>query len=102
MKKVLIIEDHEDVRENTADIIALAGYKAISAKNGKIGVQMAKKQLPDLILCDIMMPELDGFEVLKILSENSETSYIPFIFLTAKSEKSEVRKVMSTDRKSVV
>ena len=87
MKKILIIEDNEDVRENTADILELAGYKVTTAENGKIGVQIVTHQLPDVIICDIMMPELDGYEVLETLSKNRKTSQIPFIFLTAKSEK---------------
>lgn len=95
MKKVLVIEDNEDVCENTVEILTFADYKAITAKNGKIGIEIAEQQLPDVILCDIMMPELDGFEVLKILSENSKTSHIPFIFLTAKSEKADIRKGMN-------
>ena len=95
MKKVLIIEDNEDVRENTADILELAGYKTTTAENGKIGVKKATQLLPDFILCDIMMPELDGYEVLETLSKNSKTSQIPFIFLTAKTEKFDMRKGMN-------
>lgn len=95
MKKILIIEDNEDVRENTADLLELAGYKVTTAENGKIGVEMATKQFPDVIICDIMMPELDGYEVLETLSKTSKTSQIPFIFLTAKSEKNDMRKGMN-------
>jgi CheY-like chemotaxis protein/CRP-like cAMP-binding protein len=95
MKEILIIEDNEDVRENTADLLELADYKVITAENGKIGVEMATQQLPDVIICDIMMPELDGYEVLETLSKNSKTSQIPFIFLTAKSEKIDMRKGMN-------
>ena len=95
MKKVLIIEDNEDVRENTADILELAGYNVTTAENGKIGVEVAKKLLPDVIICDIMMPELDGYEVLQALDKNSKTSSIPFIFLTAKTEKIDMRKGMN-------
>lgn len=95
MKKVLIIEDNEDVRENTADILELAGYNVTMAENGKIGVEVAKKILPDVIVCDIMMPELDGYEVLQALDKNSKTSSIPFIFLTAKTEKIDMRKGMN-------
>lgn len=95
MKKVLVIEDNADVRENTADILTFAGYKSITAENGRIGIEMAKKQLPEVILCDIMMPEIDGFEVLKVLSKKSKTAHIPFIFLTSKSEKSDIRKGMN-------
>lgn len=95
MKKILIIEDNKDVRENTLDILELAGYTVFAAVNGKLGVDSATKLLPDVILCDIMMPELNGFEVLSCLNENSKTSSIPFIFLTAKTEKSDMRKGMN-------
>lgn len=95
MKKVLLIEDNKDVRENTAEILELADYDVTTAENGKRGVELAKTISPDLIICDIMMPELDGFGVLRILSKNPETSAIPFIFLTAKTEKSDMRKGMN-------
>jgi len=95
MKKILIIEDNSDVRENLAEILALSGYEAILAENGKIGAAKAQAELPDLILCDIMMPELDGYGVLHILSRQSTTADIPFIFLTAKAEKDDFRRGMS-------
>ena len=95
MKKVLIIEDNRDIREVTAEILKLSGYNVSTAENGKTGVEMAIKVIPDLILCDIMMPELDGYGVLKALSENNHTASIPFIFFTAKSEKFDMRKGMS-------
>ena len=82
MKKILIIEDNTDVRENLQEILGLSGYKAVVAENGKVGVEKAQSFLPDLILCDIMMPELDGYGVLHILSRNAKTADIPFIFLT--------------------
>jgi CRP-like cAMP-binding protein/DNA-binding NarL/FixJ family response regulator len=91
MKKILIIEDNEDIRENLAEILELAGYEAHTAENGKIGVEKAEKELPDLILCDVMMPVLDGFGTLSILSKKPQTADIPFIFLTAKSEKADFR-----------
>ena len=94
MKKVLLIEDNKDVRENTAEILTLAQYKVVTAKNGKEGVELALKEKPDLIICDIMMPVLDGHGVLHMLSKNEETSSIPFIFLTAKAERSDFRKGM--------
>jgi CRP-like cAMP-binding protein/CheY-like chemotaxis protein len=94
-KKILIIEDNADVRENLAEILELSNYEPITAENGKIGVEKAIREQPDLILCDIMMPELDGFGVLHILSKNQKTSDIPFIFLTAKSEKEDFRRGMS-------
>lgn len=96
MKKViLLIEDNQDVRENTAEILALAGYDVETAINGKEGVAKALQRKPDLIVCDIMMPELDGYGVLFMLSKNPATSGIPFIFLTAKAEKTDFRKGMS-------
>src|SRR5690606_12250664 len=95
MKKILLIEDNQDIRENTAEILLLANYEVIEAENGKVGVEKAKKERPDLIICDIMMPELDGYGVLHMLSKNPETSAIPFIFLTAKSEKEDFRKGMN-------
>jgi CRP-like cAMP-binding protein/CheY-like chemotaxis protein len=95
MKKILLIEDNLDVRENTEEILLLANYKVVTAANGKIGVELAQREKPDLIICDIMMPELDGYGVLHILSKNDETARIPFIFLTAKTEKSDIRKGMN-------
>ncbi|MEI6409122.1 MAG: response regulator [Bacteroidota bacterium] len=95
MKKILIIEDNADVRENLAEILELSNYQAITAENGKIGVDKALHDHPDLILCDVMMPELDGFGVLHILGRNPKTSDIPFVFLTAKSEKDDFRRGMS-------
>lgn len=94
MKKILIIEDNPEVRENTSEILSLANYSVISAENGKAGVDLAQREKPDLIICDIMMPELDGYGVLHILSKNEQTSGIPFIFLTAKAEKNDIRKGM--------
>jgi len=94
MKKILLIEDNIDVRENTAEILSLANYKVITAKNGKEGVELAIKEKPDLIICDIMMPVLDGHGALHLLSKNEETASIPFIFLTAKAERSDFRKGM--------
>lgn len=95
MNKILLIEDNLEVRENTAEILELADYEVFIAENGKIGVQKAKELLPDLIICDIMMPELDGYGVLQILSRNPKTNAIPFVFLTAKAEKSDFRKGMN-------
>jgi CRP-like cAMP-binding protein/FixJ family two-component response regulator len=94
MKKILLIEDNKDVRENTAEILQLAQYNVITAKNGKEGVELAQKEKPDLIICDIMMPVLDGHGALHLLSKNEETSSIPFIFLTAKAERGDFRKGM--------
>jgi CRP-like cAMP-binding protein/CheY-like chemotaxis protein len=95
MKKILLIEDNLDIRENTAEILELANYDVITAENGKRGVEAAKKELPDLILCDIMMPEMDGYGVIHILSKTPKTAHIPFIFLTAKADKVDIRKGMA-------
>lgn len=95
MKKILLIEDNQEIRENIAEILALANYEIVEAEHGKVGVEMAKSQKPDLIICDIMMPQLDGYGVLHLLSKNPDTSGIPFIFLTAKSEKDDFRKGMN-------
>ena len=94
MKTILIIEDNLDVRENTAEILELANYKVLQAENGKQGVELAQQVKPDLIICDIMMPVLDGYGVIHLLSKSSETASIPFIFLTAKSERMDFRKGM--------
>ena len=93
--KILLIEDNVDVRENTTEILELAGYNVLTAQNGKVGVDLAIKEKPDLIICDIMMPELDGYGVLHILNKNPETAGVPFIFLTAKTEKTDIRKGMN-------
>ena len=94
MKKILLIEDNKDIRENTAEILVLAQYQVITAKNGKEGVELAQKEKPDLVICDIMMPVLDGYGVLHLLSKNEDTAGIPFIFLTAKADRSDLRKGM--------
>lgn len=93
-KKVLIIEDNDDIRENVVEILELAGYTVSSASNGKEGVDIALNDVPDIILCDIMMPEMDGYGVLYLLSKRPETVAVPFIFLTAKAEHFDRRKGM--------
>lgn len=95
MKKILLIEDNKDVRENTADILKLHDYEVLTAENGQVGITMAKQHLPDLILCDIMMPIKDGYMVLEELSNATDTLHIPFIFLTAKSDRTDFRKGMN-------
>lgn len=93
--KILIVEDNHDVRENLSEILSLSGYNTITAVNGKQGVERALAEIPDLILCDIMMPELDGYGVLRILSKNPLTEHIPFIFLSAKTGLLDIRKGMT-------
>lgn len=95
MKKILLIEDNSEMRENISEILELANYQVESAENGKLGIEKARAFLPDLILCDVMMPELDGFGVLHALSKDSVTGSIPFVFLTAKADKLDFRKGMN-------
>jgi CheY-like chemotaxis protein/CRP-like cAMP-binding protein len=93
-RKILVIDDNTDIRENTSEILELAGYKTLTAENGKRGVEIAMREIPSVIVCDIMMPELDGYGVLHMLRKNPETQNIPFIFLTAKTERGDFRKGM--------
>ena len=92
--RILVIDDNNNIRENTAEILSLAGFDVTTAENGKQGVETAAKELPELIVCDIMMPELDGYGVLHLLKRNPQTAHIPFIFLTAKTERTDLRKGM--------
>lgn len=93
-KTILVIDDNRDIRENTAEILDLAGYKTFTAANGRQGVELALKEKPSVIVCDIMMPDLDGYGVLHLLRRNPETQNVPFIFLTAKTERGDFRKGM--------
>lgn len=95
MDLILLIEDDSDQRENLSEILSLNGYGVITAANGKTGVETALREKPDLILCDVMMPDLDGFGVLQILGNNHKTADIPFIYLSAKSENEDFRRGMS-------
>ena len=94
MAHILLIEDNENMRENTSEILTLAGHQVESASNGKEGVIKVQLNKPDLIICDIMMPELDGYGVLHMLNRDPNTNQIPFIFLTAEADRSDVRKGM--------
>lgn len=94
MKRILLIEDNAEILENTSEILELAGYKVFTAENGKSGVEAALQHHPDLIICDVMMPVLDGYGVFHLIRKNPELVNIPFIFLTAKSERSDFRKGM--------
>jgi DNA-binding response OmpR family regulator len=94
MKKILIIEDNYDILENIAETLELANYKVLKAEDGLTGVNLAMKEKPDLIVCDIRMPALDGYGVLYLLSKNEEVAGTPFIFMTAKSDKEDIRKGM--------
>lgn len=94
MKTVLVIEDNLDIRENTAEMLELEGFDVITAEDGQEGLELAIKHCPAVILCDIMMPKLNGYEVLKQLKENEKTLNIPFIYASASVEKKEVKHAM--------
>jgi len=95
MKKILVIEDEPQMRRNVCTILAMEGFQAISATNGTEGVAAARAERPDLILCDVMMPELDGYGVLEEMRRDTATAGIPFIFLTARGEKADIRTGMN-------
>jgi len=94
MKTVLVIEDNPDIRENTAEMLELENFNVVTAEDGLQGLELALAHLPDVILCDIMMPKLNGYEVLKQLKENEATVNIPFIFASASVEKKEIKHAM--------
>jgi CRP-like cAMP-binding protein/CheY-like chemotaxis protein len=94
MKTILLIEDDAFIRENTAELLTLAGYAVRAAENGKLGVALALAEKPDLVVCDIMMPVLDGYGVLQIFNQNAQLAGVPFIFLTAKTERTDQRRGM--------
>jgi len=92
MTKILIIEDNRTILENTAEYLALVGYKTITATNGKNGLEKIYQFVPDLILCDLLMPEMDGLEVLRTLESHPDYRTIPFLFFSAKTEKKDIKK----------
>lgn len=92
MKRILLVEDNDAIRENTSELLELAHYTVLSACNGQEGLDIALKEKPDLIICDIMMPEIDGYHLLEILREKSYFEHTPFLFFTASAEKSEIKK----------
>ena len=94
MKKILVIEDEEFVRENILELLDAEGFDVFGAQNGLIGVDLAKAKMPDLILCDVMMPGLDGYGVLTTIRQDPAMAAIPFIFLTAKAAKADFRQGM--------
>ncbi len=94
MTKILLVEDNDDIRENTAEILEMANYKVATASNGKAGYETALTEQPDLIICDIMMPVLDGYGLLHLINKNETLKSTPFIFLTAKTERGDFRKGM--------
>jgi DNA-binding NarL/FixJ family response regulator len=95
MKTILVIEDEPEMRRNITTLLRFKGYKPVAAENGRIGVDAARRERPDLILCDVMMPELDGYGVLRALQADPDLSFTPFIFLTAKGEKEDLRSGMN-------
>ncbi|TAE30735.1 MAG: hybrid sensor histidine kinase/response regulator [Candidatus Kapaibacterium sp.] len=97
MKKILVIEDEKNIRNRIVDTLELSNeaYQVFTAENGRIGVDVAQEELPDLIISDVMMPEMDGYEVLKALRSNDETASIPFIFLSAKADMAHIREGMN-------
>jgi two-component system, OmpR family, alkaline phosphatase synthesis response regulator PhoP len=95
MPKILVIEDEKPVRTNIVDLLSVEGFDAIGAENGQAGLQVLRDQTIDLVICDVLMPKMDGFEVLKALSQNPSTEMIPLIFLTAKTERSDIRQGMN-------
>src|SRR5687767_7059911 len=95
LKKILIIEDEPHTRASLNTILEMEGYKPLTAANGRLGIELARTELPDLILCDVSMPEMDGFGVLEALRGESATTAIPFIFLTAKSDRADMRAGMN-------
>ena len=95
MKKILVIEDEPEMRRNITNLLRYHEYQPIAAENGRVGVEAARRETPDLILCDVMMPELDGYGVLQALQADASLARIPFIFLTAKGEKNDLRSGMN-------
>lgn len=95
MKKILIIEDEPEMRRNIAALLRFKEYEPVVAENGRVGVELARRESPDLILCDVMMPEMDGYDVLRALQADTRLALIPFIFLTAKGEKEDLRSGMN-------
>jgi DNA-binding NarL/FixJ family response regulator len=95
MKKILVIEDEPEMLRNLTTILRLERFTPLPAENGRRGIELAKKEKPDLILCDVMMPELDGYGVIAALRTEPETVTIPFIFLTSRGEKPDIRAGMN-------
>ncbi len=102
MKTVLLIEDNTDIRENVCEMLGLGGYKAIFAVNGKAGLALAKEEIPDIILCDIIMPEMNGYDVFNGLKGDAATSEIPFVFITASVGKKEIEMALAMGAKGYI
>lgn len=99
---ILVIEDEVFIRENLIELLEIEGFQAIGAENGSVGVQLAQENQPDLILCDVMMPELDGYGVLEVLRQDSATASIPFIFLTAGADRSNLQRIRELGMKYIL
>jgi DNA-binding NarL/FixJ family response regulator len=95
MRRILVIEDEPEMRRNIVKLLRYHEYEPIEAENGRKGVELARRERPDLILCDVMMPELDGYEVLQALRQDAVLALIPFVFLTAKGDKDDLRSGMN-------
>jgi len=95
MKKILVIEDEPEMRRNIVMLLRYRSYQPLEAENGRRGLELVRRETPDLILCDVMMPELDGYEVLRALRADEKLALIPFVFLTAKGEKDDLRSGMN-------
>jgi DNA-binding response OmpR family regulator len=95
MKQILVIEDEAETRENLVLMLEMEGFKPLSAPNGAAGIEVAKREIPDVILCDVSMPKLDGYGVLAALRADEKTVLIPFIFLTAKGDRKDLRAGMN-------
>lgn len=91
---ILVIDDNDDIRENTAELLELEGYHVIPACCGETGIRLAESQLPDLVICDIIMTGMDGYEVLQHLRQCKLTRKVPVVFSTCKSERSELSKAI--------
>lgn len=95
MRRILIIEDEPEMRRNITALLRFHDFETLEAENGRHGVELARREKPDLILCDVMMPELDGYGVLQALQQDAGLAAIPFIFLTAKGDKDDLRSGMN-------
>jgi CheY-like chemotaxis protein len=95
MNKILVIEDDESIRANVLDLLAAEGFEGLGAADGRAGVELAVRHLPALIICDVLMPGIDGYEVLELLGATQATAVIPFVFLSARAERADVRRGMA-------
>lgn len=92
MRKILVIEDDENIRESLVELLEMRAYNLLSAGNGEVGLELAKSSVPDLILCDVMMPGLTGYEVIEQIRRTAELQKVPFVFLSAKAMETDIQK----------